>query len=110
MTESVDAKLKKALSKTKLDVERSVYLGKEKKYIVFDYNTIPDDYADDEPERERYLIAVHLFAPLKDNINSLVRSLKNLLVTAGFSYPETEDASSSSERHIVLETEITEEL
>lgn len=108
--ENVDTALKDALVPFGLPLERSIYQGMEKKYITYNYSTIPMDYSDDAPERERYLIQVHIFAPLKENINSLVRDIKSALFAAGFSYPESIPASTANERHIVLETEAVVEI
>jgi hypothetical protein len=106
---SIDSRLVDALSVFDLDVERSVYTGQNKKYFVFNYTTIPDDFSDDAPEHERYLIQVHLFAPpFEKNINPMVKSIKIALYNAGFMFPEVLDESDSNGRHIVFETEDAE--
>lgn len=104
-TESLDALLKRTLQSVIREVAHSVYQGKEKTYIVFNYNTAPAGFADDAPEYDRYLIQVHLFTPLTGNISSLIRRTKTALTAAGFEYPATFDASDENGRHIVFETE-----
>jgi hypothetical protein len=111
MSKSIDSRIVDALSEFGLEIERSVYTGQNKKYFVFNYTTIPDDFSDDMPEHERYLIQVHLFAPpVEKNINAMVKSVKNALYKAGFIFPETVDESDSDGRHIIFETEDAEEI
>lgn len=74
-------------------------------YFVFNYSTFGADYADDDANAERYLIQVHLFAPLASNISGLIKQAKLALYEAGFLWPETQNASDNTGRHIVLETE-----
>lgn len=107
---SIDTRLRNALLPFNLPVESSVYTGKAEKYLTFNYSTIPISFGDDEPERERYLIQVHLFAPLDDNINSLVRQIKTALFEADCLYPETINADDANNRHIVFETEAVDEV
>lgn len=108
--ENVDTALKNALAPFGLPLESSIYHGEEKKYITYNYSTVPMDFGDDEPERERYLIQVHIFSPLSENINALVRDIKQALFAADFSFPESIPASTANERHIVLETEAVVEI
>ena len=108
--ENVDTTLKNVLTPFKLPLARDVYQGEEKKYIVYNYSTVPMDFGDDEPERERYLIQVHIYATLKENINALVRAMKKALFAADFSFPESIPASTANEQHIVLETEAVVEI
>lgn len=106
---SIDSRIVDALSAFDLDIERSVYTGQNKKYFVFNYATVPDNFSDDAPEHERYLIQVHLFAPpFEKNINTMVKSVKIALYNAGFIFPESLDESDSNGRHIVFETEDAE--
>lgn len=74
-------------------------------YFVFNYSTFGADYADDDPGAERYLVQVHLFAPLASNPTGIVKQAKKALHNAGFLWPETQNASDNTGRHIVLETE-----
>lgn len=108
--ENVDTALKTALAPFGIDLESNIYQGTAKKYIAYNYTTIPMDFGDDAPERERYLIQVHVFAPLNENINALVRDIKSALFAADFSWPESVNASTADERHIVLETEAVVEM
>lgn len=108
--ENVDVALKNALSPFGLDLESSIYQGEAKKYISYNYTTVPIDFGDDAPARERYLVQVHIVAPYGENINSLVREIKAALFASDFSWPEYIDASDRDRRHIVLETEAVTEL
>ncbi len=105
---SVDAQIKAALSAFGDPVANAVYRGDADRYYVFNYTTIGTDYADDEPQHERYLIQVHLFAPLSENVTRRVKQTKKALLNAGFTWPETENASDDEGRHIVFECETAE--
>jgi len=105
---SVDAKLKKALAVFGDPVANAVYYGEAKRYYVFNYSTMGAGYADDEPTCERYMIQVHLFAPLSENITKRVKETKKALNAAGFTWPSTENASDEDSRHIVFECEAAE--
>ena len=108
MNESIDKQLVSALVQFGYDVEKIPYTGSNKQYFTFNYATIPLNHSDDEPEYEKYLIQIHLYAPIGVKVTSLVKQVKVALHNAGFIYPETEDASTADERHIVFETENAE--
>lgn len=105
---SVDAKIKAALDAFGDPVENALYQGKSERYYVFNYSTLGAGYADDEPTHERYLIQVHLFAPLSENITQRVRETKKALNDAGFTWPSTQNASDEEARHVVFECETAE--
>lgn len=105
---SVDEKLRNALLSFGDPVENAVYLGKEKRYYVFNYSTLGADFGDDSPGHERYLVQVHLFAPLWENVTKRVRDTKRVLYKAGFTWPDTENVSDETGRHIVFECETAE--
>ncbi len=105
---SVDEKLRNALLPFGDPVENAVYQGKEKQYYVFNYSTLAADFGDDGPVHERYLVQVHLFTPLGENVTKRVRDTKRALFSAGFTWPATENASDEDGRHIVFECETAE--
>ncbi len=74
-----------------------------KTYFVFNYSTFGTGYADDDPTGEVFIVQVHLFAPLAANLTSLKKRTKAALHGAGFTWPETVDASDEKSRHIVFE-------
>lgn len=94
------------------DVKRSVFEPNTDTdvYFVLNIDTMPIDFGDDTPVFEKYLVQIHLYAPLNVDVTELVRSVKRELFTAGFDYPNTEDASDEDGRHIVMETENVEEI
>ena len=108
---SVDSMIKTALSVVGLPIWNSVKEeentkyggGVQPTYYVFNYSSYGVGYADDEPTGEVYLIQVHLFAPLASNLTRLVRKTKAALHNAGFTWPETVNASDNNGRHIVFE-------
>ena len=102
---SVESILKNVLAQFGDPVENGVYLGKAERYYTFNVATQGDDYADDAPQHERYLVQVHLFAPLTFNYIARRKMTKIALMAAGFTWPECTDASDADGRHIVFETE-----
>lgn len=102
---TVDARIKAALEPFGDPVENVVYQSTEKQYYTFNYSTLGADYGDDAPGHERYLIQVHYFAPLNVNITQRVKETKRALAAAGFTYPETVNATDEDGRHIVFECE-----
>lgn len=72
-------------------------------YFVFNYTTYGTGYADNDPTGEVYIIQVHLFAPLTKNLTRIKKQVKASLHAAGFTWPETVDASDEKSRHIVFE-------
>lgn len=105
---SVDAVIKSALSAFGDPVANAVYHGDAERYYVFNYSTIGSDFADDGPAHERYLVNVHLFAPLCENVTQRIKRTKKALSDAGFTWPEMVNASDDEGRHIVFECEIAE--
>lgn len=80
--------------KSKNEVSQDVYLGKEEKYITFNYE---DERAiqigDNMPDLEGTWIQVHLFCPVKlktgdQTINQIKKQIRSALFNAGFSYAQ----------------------
>lgn len=107
---SVDSIIKTALDKFGDPVERAVYHGEAKRYYTFNYTTLGECYSDDAPQYERYLIQVHFFAPLNENILARVEQTKQAMFAADCTYPETYDSSDDEGRHIVFECETSKEV
>lgn len=105
---SVEARLKEALARFGDPVENGVYQGESDRYYTVHTSTMPDLHADDAPGAERYLIQVHLFAPLTFNFITRRRQTKQALFNAGFGWPECTDASDENGRHLVFECEYVE--
>ena len=109
---SVAEELRDALAFTGLPMAQTTYTDNAASYLVFNYTTMPDHFADDAPQYERYLIQVHLVTPLALNTTALERQIKRALAAHDFAYPSTVDASDESRqgnagatRHLVFETE-----
>lgn len=103
---SVASDLKALLLTLGYPVEQNQYTGTATTYITFNYTTSPENFADDDPLDEVYLIQVHLIAPSTLNTTVLQKSIKTLLMNAGYIYPSTTDASDDpEEQHLVFETE-----
>ena len=102
---TLNERLIEALSVLKIPIDPNEYQGKAEQYLVFNYNTIPDDFADDEPEHERYLIQVHFFCRIETNSLSCAKKIKRALFEAGMTWPEMTDASDKEGQHLVFECE-----
>ena len=91
-------------------VENGVYAGEAKRYFVFSLASFGESFGDDEPLRERWLVNVHLFAPLNENVAARRREVQRALFAAGFTWPNVTDVSDSEARHLVFECEEAEEV
>lgn len=70
--------------------------GRQDVYITFNYDTIPDDFGDDEPGHERALVQVHLYAPIGRNVLKERRAIKRALHRAGFTWPSYTNATGTT--------------
>lgn len=108
--------IKALLAELGYPVANDVYTGTEKEYLVFNYQTIPSNFADDEPQHERVLVQVHLFARHTVSTTKLEKQIKRALFDAGYTWPSrmnaTEETRSSTgtTRHIVFECETAESM
>ena len=84
--------------------------GKKDDYITFNYDTIPTNYGDDEPEHERVSIQVHLYAPLGFDITAKRRAIKKARASAGMTWPAYTNASDKDGQHHVFECETVQEV
>ena len=78
------------------------------RYYTFTCTSFGDDFGDDAPGHERWLVSVHFFAPLGENWNGRVRATKEALFAAGFTWPEFTDATDQDGQHFVFECEAAE--
>ncbi len=106
---SVEARVKAALNAFGDPVEKSLLDAAAKdhppRYYTFACSSFGDDYGDDEPGHERWLVSVHLFAPPGENVIRRARKTKRALFAAGFTWPEMVDASDQDGQHYVFECE-----
>lgn len=111
---NIAEEIKSLLVPIGLPVAQTSYKGTADTYIIFNFTTIPSAFADDAPQYERYLIQIHLFAPLAQSTTALEREIKERVFAAGYTWPSRMDASDDARsatgeaRHIVLETETEE--
>ena len=105
---TVESRLRTILERFGDPVENGVYHGKADRYYTFNVTTQGDNYADDEPQHERYLVQVHLYAPLSFNFVGRRKMTKIALLGGGFTWPMVTDASDSNGRHLVFETQYAE--
>lgn len=82
-----------------------LYDGDAEIYCTFNGTETPDGFGDDGPQAIRWLMQLHLFAPRRQNVLGMKRSLCRRLWKAGFTYPSVANASDSDGQHYVLEFE-----
>lgn len=103
---TVDSLIKSALAPLGCDIANGTYRGENPQYFTFGYTALGDDYGDDVPNHERYLVHIELHAPLDFNTNKLVKTAKHALMQAGFTWPSTTTSADGERRMILLECEI----
>lgn len=81
------------------------YTGKQLEYIVYNYATLGQVYADGKPHVGKHLVQVHWFLPNGKNPNPGKLNISNALFGGGFSWPNIENASDKSGQHYVFECE-----
>jgi hypothetical protein len=108
---SVASRILSALSAVGPPCEQTTYTGTADSWITFNLASAPDYYVDNDARYERYLIQVHLIAPLPQNLTALTGQIKDALYAAGFGRATMQDASdpvADRKRHLVFECEALE--
>ena len=111
---SIEERIVRAMAFTGIPCAHPNYDGEEKAFLTFNLDALPTDFADDGPQHERWLVQLHLFAPITQNTRKLRKAIRNAIFEAGFTYPDQTDASEAfkkaegSEQHIVFEFEDAE--
>lgn len=103
---SMNRKIIDTLLPLGLPTQPDQYTGEAKTYFVFNCTSLPDDFGDNAPQHERYLVQVHLFAPDTLNTLDIRKQCKQLLFAAGFTFPAMVDASNEDGQHWVYECEL----
>ena len=73
--------------------------------LVFNYDLIPPQPADNRPTWYKALIQVHLYLPLENDGREIRRQVLEALVDAGMTWPEIIDATDEETQHKVFECE-----
>jgi len=73
--------------------------------LVFNYDLLPAQPADNRPTWYKALIQVHLYLPLGNDGRELRRQVMEALVDAGMTWPEIIDATDDETQHKVFECE-----
>ena len=111
---SVEAEVKAALDVFGDPVEKSVLYAaageRPARYYTFSCDSMGDDFGDDGPGAEVWLVQVHLFAPLGENCIRRARETKRALFAAGFTWPDMTDATDTDGQHYVFECETVQGL
>lgn len=88
------------------DTAPDYYDGMASRYIVFSYDTRPQDFADNYPQSTLYFITVDLFGERKDNLITVREDVIDALVSLGGTYPSETNASDNTGQHFVYEIEL----
>lgn len=94
-----------ALSPLGLPVVPDTDTGSRTRCLVFHYDLLPHQFADNAPMWYRALMQVHLFLPLGENGMQLCRRVGEALVRAGFTWPEVLDGADDQTQHKIFECE-----
>ena len=85
-----------------------VYTGPLLHFVVWNYNQIPDVWAERAPHAARYLVQVHFYLPMRENPQATLLALSRALFDAGLTWPQLTDVSDTEGQHWVLESEYTD--
>lgn len=113
---SVEADIRGVIAFTGYPCAQVSYNGEAETYFVFNMDAIPDGFADDDAQADRWLIQLHLFAPFTQDTTEIRRQIRRAIRDAGFTYPAQVDASErvrasdGTEQHIVFEFETATEV
>ena len=82
-----------------------LYLGEQESYCTFNFTELPEGLGDNGMHAVRYLVQLHLFAPLKAGSVALRRQLRQALLDAGFTPPSITNATDEICQHYIFEFE-----
>ena len=102
---SVDTALQTSLASLGLPVSPNIYRGQATEYIVTNYTTIPEVYAERVAHAARYLVQVHYLLPHGENPNETLADIAKALSSGGFTWASVTNASDDEGQHYVLECE-----
>lgn len=102
---NLNQRLIKALSPLGLPAAPDVDVKHRNRTFTFNYDLLPDQFADGRPLYWRALVQVHLFLPLEEDSVALRGMIPGILAGAGFTWPEVVDATDGQSQHYVFETE-----
>ena len=88
-----------------LPIYPNIYTGEETSYLVYNYYTIPEVFAEGVSNACRYGIQLHLYLPHKVNPNQTKLAIISACVNGGFTFPSMTNASDGESQHYVFEFE-----
>lgn len=109
MADTVNKIITTALKSLGLPIAERLYEGEKTEYITFNWaDDRAEDFGDDIPTEDVAYMQIHYICPWSKDYKETKRSIRQLLHTAGFTWPEVTDASEESARirHFVYECEI----
>lgn len=104
-------KIVEAVKPFGLPYAESVYKGNASKWIVYNYADIYGEvFGDDEPDIIVNSVQVHLYLPVNEPFNELMKRIRKALHAQGFTWPEIPSIDIEDEklRHITFECDIEE--
>lgn len=104
---SMESDIKAALVLLGYPCAANIYTGSAKTYFVFNYQVIPANFADNEPQHERYLVQLHLYAPHTQNTETLRKSTRRA-IQAAFMRPSELNVADDVNQHYVYEFEVAD--
>ena len=102
---NINEQIKTALAPTGWLVVSDVKQADTKQYFVFNYESLGDNFGNNAPGNERYIIQIHLFCPPKLDTVDLRNKVKKLLFENDFTFPSVISASDEDGQHWVFECE-----
>lgn len=100
----IDSDIRVAVTSFGYPCVANEYAGTAETYFVFNYSVVPVDFSDDEPQHEKYLVQLHLIAPLTSDLASTRKSIRRA-IQAAFMYPTETNVSDEKKQHFVFEFE-----
>ena len=104
-----EARIVRALEDIGLPVVPNIYKGNALTYIVFQYDSIPESFAEGTAVGVRELVGVHLYLPTGDSPVSLKRRIITALLAAGATYPTVTNASDDECQHYAFDCEMLQD-
>ncbi|MEN6594696.1 MAG: hypothetical protein ABFC31_07125 [Clostridiaceae bacterium] len=83
----------------------NTYTGTATTYFVIYADTIPANFANDEPRSERFLIQLHFFCPITTDTTTVRKQIKDAISAAGFSYPSMVNGGDDKTVRLIFEFE-----
>jgi hypothetical protein len=78
------------------------------RYFQFGWTTVNEDFADNAPGHQRFLITVEFYCPRSYDCIERNKQVQQALFAAGFTWPSITTDADKTGQHIIFECEIAE--